>query len=240
MAAAFDEDFLDADGAAMLLPEEVDFSGAADAAGAGVELGAGVAAGAAIAFEPESDAAFLLLFFEDFVVAVVSALLAVPAAGALVSAEAFLLFLDLVEVASEPEAAELSADIASPFFFFFDDLLPAVLSDVVAVEESALAAFLLFFEDLVFVSLPFGAADWSALAASAFFDFFDFLVVEVVVWSAVELLWLCAQPIVEQTARIRHKNTQRGVRTIRVFTGCLLSCHTRLSNPRKLMRNEGA
>lgn len=160
VAGAFAADFLDDAGAAMLLLAGVDFAGAADAAGAGVELGAGVAAGvaagAAIAFEPESAAAFLL-FFEDFVLVAVSALLAVPEAGPAASAAAFLLFLDLVAVASDPDAAELSAEAASAVFFFLDDLLPAVLSDAAAVEESALAAFLLFFDDLVVVSLPFEA-----------------------------------------------------------------------------------
>jgi hypothetical protein len=221
----------------MLLLAGADFAGAADVAGAGVELGAGVAAGAAIAFEPESAAAFLLLF-EDLVLAVVSVLLAPAESAEEASGAAFLLLFDFdfVVVASGAAAAELSADIASLFFFLFEDFVPDAVSAVAAVEESALAAFLLFF-DFDFV-LPLSEdADWSALT-SAFLDFFDFLV-EVVVWSVVELLWVCAQPMVAQNIRIRQGNTQRGVRTILVFTGCLLSCHTRLSTPRRFLRNEG-
>ena len=162
VAAAFADDFLDDAGAAMLLLAGADFAGAADVAGAGVELGAEVAAGAAIEFEPEplSAAAFLLLL-EDFALVVVSALLAPAESAAEVSAATFLLLFDFdfVVVASGAVAAELSADIASLFFFRFEDFVPEAVSAVAAVEESVLAAFLRFFEDLVVVSLPLEAAD---------------------------------------------------------------------------------
>ena len=162
VAGAFVDDFLDDAGAAMLLLAGADFAGAADVAGAGVELGAGVAAGAAIEFEPEplSAAAFLLLL-EDFVLVAVSVPLAPAESAADASAAAFLLLFDFdfVVVASGAAAAELSADIASLFFFLFEDFVPDAVSALAVVEESALAAFLLFFEGLVVVSLPLAAAD---------------------------------------------------------------------------------
>jgi len=91
-------------------------------------------------------------------------------------------------------AEESGAAMLESAFLLFFDFLVEVVSAAIASD----------FAGVVLVGLT--AAELSAAAASAFLDFFDFFLVVVVevVWSAVEPVWVCAQPIF--TRRAKHKN----------------------------------
>ena len=143
--------------------------GAADGAtgaGAGADFGAAAAVEPPAldpAVEPELDGAapvsdILLFDFLDFV-PVSAVTVPLGAVGAL------------------PEAGVLESPAVADFLPFFPDVESAVVEAPAAVELPALVESADFFFDFLVELAAVLLAELSAAAASAFFDFFDFLVV---------------------------------------------------------------
>ena len=162
-AASFEDDPIELAGA--------EFAGAA----AGVELEAGDSATA-----PDSITAFLFLRVRLLVAAVASLLASVLAGSVAAVSDVLLFFLFFVEAVSLGDVVLSEAAVA-----------------VSAVAVSAAAVFFLFLDFFVLVAVVSAAAvlsvvtaAWSSTLASvfAFFFFFFFLLVEVLVWSSVELV----------------------------------------------------
>jgi len=137
---------------------------------------------------------------------------------------------------AEPEAGA----IPESAFLLFDDLLvPAaagagVLAAVLAAGAAGAiaSAFALFFledvDDVLPDDAPVAAAELSVLAASPFFDFLDFLVVEVgevevelevELWPLVVPVCACAQTVVAISASNRHSDTPQWIRVVVFFKG---------------------
>jgi hypothetical protein len=123
------------------------------------------------------------------------------------AAEAFFAGAELVaEDAGAGLAAGAGAAAGAAIAFESAGFALAAGAGVEAGAAMLESAFLLFLDFLVEVASVAGAAAVSVAAASAFLDFFDFFVVVDEVWSVVELVWACAQPMLTHSASTRHRD----------------------------------
>ena len=121
------------------------------------------------------------------------------------------------------EAAEGADPDALAFLLFFEDL-PDEASDAGADAELASVEALAFFDFFVVFAVPEdvaleeSAAALLSLDAAAFLDFFDFFVVDVELWSPLELLCVCVQAVMTPSDRQRHRQRHHFRSDVFVFT----------------------
>jgi hypothetical protein len=172
-------------------------------------------AGAADSAAESVLAAFLLVLL--FLAVVASE---VPAAGADSAVESaladfLLLLLFLAVVVSDEPALLVEAEVWSAaslpedFFWWLDlDLLELEEVSVPLASELVLVSdFVLFLDFLLDACVSLPAVAWSSLALVSFFDFFLVLLVDDVVWSSVEPLWVCAIAGATPSPNSRHTPT---------------------------------